>query len=115
MKELYYWKSWNPTFKIIFWVLMLLFFAQVLTILTVEFIGTDNLIKWHVLTQESSFTVDYKTITKGFFDFTITADKRVLTETYSGGEVPTADYTYPVIMSIILAALLLISYYLFLS
>ncbi|MEN8250451.1 MAG: hypothetical protein ABFS32_16065 [Bacteroidota bacterium] len=106
MKDLYYWKNWNPTFKIVFWVLVLLFFSQVVTILAVETIGTDNLIKWHVLTQESSYLVDIKTITKGFFDFTINAEKKVLTEVYSGGEVPTAGYTYPIMMAVIIAALL---------
>lgn len=110
MDKLLYWKNYSPTFRVIFWLLAILFIFLALVITVVQTIGVNNLIPWNVLTQESSYFADFKVFSKGPFSFSIPAEKKVLTEIFSGGSIPTAiPLTKVMMVAITLATLIYLS------
>jgi hypothetical protein len=107
MRELYYWQSWDSIYKIIFWTLLAVFFVLVVAVIVLQAMGTDSLIDWHVLTRESSYTIDYYTFTKGPFSFSIPADKTILIDLFSGGMMPSTTLASKFLIAIITTCLLL--------
>ena len=107
MSKLFYWQTWERPYQIIFWPLLVVFFALIIAILALQLIGAESILDWHVLTQESSFTVDYSIFSKGPFSFSITADKKVLSELFAGGDMPNTTIITKVLMVIIAAGVLL--------
>ncbi len=107
MSKLFYWQTWDRPYQIIFWPLLVVFFVLIIAILALILIGVESILDWHVLTQESSFTVDYSIFSKGPFSFSITADKKVLTELFVGGEMPTTTLITKVLMIVIATGVLL--------
>ena len=105
--NLIFWQTWGKPYRIIFWLLLLVFLGLVLTIATLQILGPDALIKWNILTQESSYTIDYAVFTKGPFTFSIPADKKVLTEVFNGAEIPSNLVYSQVLMGTIAVAILL--------
>ena len=101
MRDLLYWQKWRQPYKLIFWLLLVAFIALVGTVLVLQFLGRESLLNWHVLSQESSYTIDYSIFAKGPFNFSITADKKILSELFAGGEMPTTTMATQVLMIII--------------
>ena len=107
MNKLIYWQSWEKPYRYIFWFLLLVFLAMAVAIISLQIIGTESLLNWHVITQESSFTVDYSIFSKGPFSFSISADKKVLSELFTGGEMPNTTLVTEVLFVLIASGILL--------
>ena len=107
MGKLLYWHSWQQPYRFIFWPLLIVFFVLAISILLLQLVGVESLLDWHVLTQESSYTVDYSIFSKGPFSFSLTADKKVLSELFVGGDMPDTTFVSQILMSVIAAGMLL--------
>jgi hypothetical protein len=107
MSKLFYWQSWDRPYHVVFWPLLAVFFALIMAILVLQLIGAESILDWHVLTKESSFAIDYSIFSKGPFSFSITADKKVLTELFVGGDMPTTTLTTKILMVVIATGALL--------
>ena len=107
MSKFFYWQSWDRPYQIVFWPLLSVFFALIIAILVLQLIGAESILDWHVLTHESSFAVDYSIFSKGPFSFSITADKKILTELFVGGDMPNTTFITKVLMVVITTGVLL--------
>ena len=107
MNKLFYWQSWERPYRLIFWILLIVFFALAITILGLQILGADALLDWHVLTYESSYSIDYSIFSKGPFSFSISADKKILSELFAGAEMPTTSLVTKVLLALIVTGVLL--------
>jgi hypothetical protein len=107
MSKLFYWQSWERPYRFIFWVLLTIFFTLAIAILSIEILGAESLLDWHVLTYESSYAIDYSIFSQGPFSFSISADKKVLSELFAGAEMPNTTLVTKVLFALIVTAVLL--------
>jgi len=107
MSKLIYWQSWDRPYRILFWFLLIIFLGMASSILYLQIIGPESLLGWDVITQESSYTIDYGIFSKGPFSFSFTADKKVLSEMYVGTGMPNTTFASQVLLALIVAGILL--------
>jgi hypothetical protein len=107
MTKFFYWQNWQQPYRAIFWLLLIVFVVMTGTILSLQVIGVESLLDWHVLTQQSSYTIDYSIFSKGPFSFSIMADKKVLSEFFIGGEMPDTSLAVNSILALIAVGALL--------
>ncbi|RLD23054.1 MAG: hypothetical protein DRI71_06280, partial [Bacteroidetes bacterium] len=101
MSKHFYWQHWQQPYKLIFWLLFIVLVAFAGAVLLLQALGPEYLIKWHVFSQQSSFPADFTMFSKGPFSFSITGYKTVISEVFSGGDMPSAIWFQKLLILII--------------
>jgi hypothetical protein len=101
MTKHFYWQNWQQPYKLIFWVLFAVLIVFAGTVLVIQVLGPEYLIKWHVLSQQSSFPVDLNIFSKGPFSFSISGYKTIINEVFSGGDMPSTGWIQNLLIIII--------------
>ena len=103
--KLMFWQSWDRPYRLVFWLLLVAMLALAVATVVLQMVGAGTLIGWNVLTQESSYTIDFSVFTKGPFSFSIPADKKVLTEVFNGGAIPAGVIYSQALMAVVAVAI----------
>lgn len=101
MNKLFYWQNWQQPYKLIFWILFIVLAIFTGTVLVVQLLGPEYLIEWHVLSQQSSFPVDLTIFSQGPFSFSLTGYKTIISEVFSGGDMPSTIWFQNILIVII--------------
>ncbi len=101
MRKLFYWNAYPTTYRLIFWVLATFFMGLATVVATIQLVGIEAFVPWDIFTIESAYAVDYTIFSKGPFSFSIDAEKRVLTEIFNGGQIPSGIWGSKVMIMLI--------------
>jgi hypothetical protein len=87
MNTWYFWKSWHPQSRTIYWFLLTVLAALLLYFSYVFFFSPATVIDWQKISNVEKVTVPGERIRSGLFDFSYTFDNYVVTESYQGSDI----------------------------
>ena len=87
MNSWYFWKSWHPQSRAIYWFLLAILAALLLYFSFVFFYSPSTVIDWQKISNVDKVSIPGDRIRTGLFDFSYTFDNYVVTENYQGSEV----------------------------
>ncbi len=79
-QDLFFWKSWRPTDRRLYWGILLLLGVVLVVYLVQYFIGADAVIRWQVQNEAQDISFDIDSFTKGIFNFKTQAQSFLLVE-----------------------------------
>lgn len=95
MNHLFFWQSWHPDSRRVYWVLLFLL-AGAMSWFGVSFLqGIENVVEWERLSNTERVSLPTDDVSVGVFDFSFQADYYVITENFRGSPLrisPTAAY-----------------------
>ena len=111
MNQPFFWQSWHPDSRRVYWVLLLLLAAALVAGSVSALRGLDGSVDWELLSSVEPVSLPDDPVSVGVFDFTRTTDYYVITETYWGSNLtvaPRAAYLLLAALAVTLVFLLVI-------
>ena len=111
MNQLFFWKSWHPDSRRVYWGLLVLLAAALIAGSVSALRGLDGSVDWELLSSVEQVSLPDDPVSVGVFDFTRTTDYYVISETYWGSNLtmaPQAAYGLLAALAITVVFLLVI-------
>ena len=111
MNQLFFWQSWHPDSRRVYWVLLVLLASALIAGSVSALRGLDGSVDWELLSNVEPVGLPDNAVSVGVFDFTRTTDYYVITETYWGSNLavaPRAAYLLLAALAITVVFLLVI-------
>ncbi len=94
MNGLYFWKSWHPHVRFIYWGLVVLLFFFMAYFAYNAIISPTNVIEWQKISNIEKIKVPTEAFRVGLFDLTYDFDNYVITEVFRGSDIQISGSTY---------------------
>ncbi len=111
MNQPFFWQSWHPDSRRVYWVLLALLAAALIAGSVSALRGLDGSVDWELLSNVEQVSLPDDPVSVGVFDFTRTTDYYVISETYWGSNLnvaPQAAYLLLAALAVTMVFLLVI-------
>jgi len=87
MNRWYFWKTWHPQTKFLYWGMIVVFTFFVFNFAYHFFTGPSSVIDWQKISNIEKIKVPTASFRVGLFDFSYEFDNYLITEIFRGGEI----------------------------
>ncbi|MEK6481543.1 hypothetical protein WJR50_28625 [Catalinimonas sp. 4WD22] len=109
MNRWYFWKSWHPHTKSIYWGLIVILGLFLLYFTYNFFVSPDQLIDWQKISNIEKVKVPTESFRVGLFDLSYEFDNYVITEVYRGSDIQISQATFIIqLLAVSLSLILLL-------
>lgn len=108
MNDLFFWKSWSPSERRIYTILLTIFLGSLIYYSFSVLRGSNNALDWNITSSAETIEVPVKNIQVGLFEFELVADNYLINQYYQGSAHQITTGTGYVFLTIFCASLIVL-------